>query len=220
MYRLSEDHLRSLLRQPESGMGFQVVDAVTADHVTKRGIVLNAELLLLDEDARSDRLILLTKTRGETLRTASSAAGRFRSLSVVRDHRTTVLSVRAAKAAGGASEADVEKTKEGEKFYRFSAFEKDHRITSDRGLLPDTYATTKEDGDKVNTGKEAVERYALPNDVPASYRFSIGPLKDTRIRKGIVQQANDHPGGGVEVIFVDGTTRDTVTLPPTKLPDQ
>ena len=42
------------------------------------------------------------------------------------------------------------------------------------------------DGDTVKTGKEAVERYALPNPEPASYRFTIKPQKDTPLTKGVV----------------------------------
>ena len=220
MYRLNQDETRSLLRQPESGMGYQVVDALTTDNRTKRGVVYNAELLTLDEDRQADRVIMLTKSVAEAFRTANSTIGKFRSLSVVRDQRTTVLAKREAKAPGGATEADVEKTKEGEKFYRFSAFANDRRVTAENSLVPGTYATTEEDGDKAKTGEEAVERYALPNDDPASYRFTIKPLKDTRIQKGIVQPANGHRGGGVEVIFKDGTTMNTVTQPPTKLPDR
>jgi hypothetical protein len=218
MYRLSQDEIRSLVRQPESGMGYQVVDVKTLDLQTKRGVVYNAELLTLDEDRVSDRVIMLTKSVNEALRTASSAVGRFRSLSVVSDFRTTMLTKREAKV-WGASDGEPDKTKDGEKFYRFSAFENDHRVTGENSLSPGSYATTEEDGAKVKTGKEAVERYALPSDDPASYRFSIKPLKDTKIQKGTVQPANGHQGGGVEVIFTDGTTKDTVTRPPTKLPD-
>jgi hypothetical protein len=218
MFRLSQEETRSLVQQPESGMGYQVVDAITTDFKTKRGIVFNAELLALDEDRQADRLVMLRKFASEALRTASSTAGKFRSLSVVKDHRTTVLSMRGVKASG-ASEAAKEKTKEGDGFYRFSAFANDRRVTADSSLLPGTYATTEQDGNRIKTGKEAVERYALPNDDPASYRFTVKPEKDTTTQTGIVQPANGHQGGGVEVIFTDGTQKDTVTLPPAKLPD-
>ncbi len=220
MYRLTEDETNALLRQAESGMGYQVVDAVTPEFRTKRGVVYNGELLTLDEDRAGDRTILLTKSFTEALRTANNAVGKFRSLSVVPDPRTTVLSKREASAAGGASEAEISKTKRGDKFYRFSAFENDRRVTADRSLQPGSYATTEEDGAKVKTGTEAVERYALPNEDPASYRFAITPLENTATQTGVVQAANGHQGGGVEVIFTNGTTKDTVTLPPTKLPDK
>ncbi len=115
---------------------------------------------------------------------------------------------------------DRHRTKDDERFYRFSAFRNDRRITATNGLLPGSYGTTEADGDQVKTGAEAVERYALPSADPASYRFVIKPLKDTAIKKGIVQPANNHEGGGVEVIFSEGTTKDTVTQPPAKLPDK
>ena len=216
MYRLNDAETRSLLKQPESGMGYQVVDAVTTDYKTKRGVVYNAELLALDEDHRSDSVILLTTPVAEALRTANDTTGRFQLLTVVTDPRTTVLS---RQPAGRAGEADDEKTKEGETFYRFSSFAHDRRVASDNSLLPGTYATTEEDGNKVKTGVGALERYALPNDDPASHRITIKPQKDTNIRKGIVQHANARPGGGVEVIYTEGTTKDTVAQSPTNLPD-
>ena len=218
MFRLTPEEVRSLVSQPESGMGYQVVEATTQDFVKKRGIVFNAELLTLDEDRRADQRLMGTKSAPEALTAANSTAGKFRSFSVVSDPRMTVLKC-ATLAAGGASDAAEEGTREGDKFYRFSAFTKDRRIAADKSLTPGTYATTEEDGGKVKTGKEAVERYALPNDDPASNRFAVKPRKDTRINKGIVQPANGHKGGGVEVIFTNGTQRDTVALPPTKLPD-
>lgn len=221
MYRLTESDRLSLLRQPESGMGYQVVDAVTSDFRTARGVVYNAEVLLLDADSQNDRRIMLSRSLSEAVKTASSTIGTIRSLTVVSDARTTVLSrAEATKAAGGASDAPVEKTAQDEKFYRFSAFANDNRVQSDNSLSAGSYATPEADGITVKTGTEAVERYALPNPDPASYRFKVSPLKDTKVQRGIVQPANGHKGGGAEVIFTAGTTKDTVALPPTKLPDK
>ena len=104
-------------------------------------------------------------------------------------------------------------------FKRFSAYENDHRITSDGGLLPGTYATTEEDAKIVRTGKEAVARYALPNPKPASNVWTIKPRKDTFIQFGIVEPAYGQPGGGVEVLFKDDTHAGTVTGPD-KIPDE
>jgi hypothetical protein len=228
MYQLSFNETHSLLRKAESGMGYQVVDAQTMDYRTRRGVVFNAELLTFDEDEHSDRL-KLSKSYTEALRSAKNTAGQFRSLVVVPDSRTTVLSKRnTSRPSTGEQKAmeveralqDASVTKEGDVFYRFSAFENDRRVTPEKRLLPGTYATTKEDGDKVKTGKEAVERYALPNPGPASYRFTIKPKKDTKLKGGIVQPANGHHGGGVEVIFTEGTQKDTVTVPPTELHDE
>ena len=188
MYQLSFNETHSLLRKAESGMGYQVVDAQTMDYRTRRGVVFNAELLTFDEDEHSDsERLKLSKSYTEALRSAKNTAGQFRSLVVVPDSRTTVLSKRnTSRPSTGEQKAmeveralqDASVTKEGDVFYRFSAFENDRRVTPEKRLLPGTYATTKEDGDKVKTGKEAVERYALPNPGPASYRFTIKPKKD------------------------------------------
>jgi hypothetical protein len=57
------------------------------------------------------------------------------------------------------------------------------------------------------------------NDKPASNVFTIKPHKDTVIQRGIVEPAYGQPGGGVEVIFTDGTQPGTVTGPE-KIPDE
>lgn len=222
MYRLSGSDRASLLRQPESGMGYQVVDAVTTLGTVRRGVAYNAELFLLDSERENDRRVLsLSRNLSEAVDKASSATGMFRSLTVVSDPRMTVLSkAEATKSTGGANDAPVDKTVQDEKFYRFSAFAKDSRVQPDNSLSDGSYATPEADGNTVKTGAEAVERYALPNPDPASYRFKVSPLKDTKVQRGIVQPANGQKGGGAEVIFTVGTTKDTVAQPPTKLPDK
>ena len=82
---------------------------------------------------------------------------------------------------------------------------------ADGGLLPGTYATTEADAKNVKTGLEAVARYALPNPKPAVYVFTVKPLKDTPIQRGIVEPEFGQPGKGVEVLFCDGTAARTVT---------
>jgi hypothetical protein len=51
-------------------------------------------------------------------------------------------------------------------------------VTTEKGLLPGSYATTKEDGNNVKTGAEAVARYALeglPNQVMAASYHDVLP---------------------------------------------
>jgi hypothetical protein len=47
-----------------------------------------------------------------------------------------------------------------------------------------------------------------------NYAFQIYPLENTDIQRGIVQAANNQPGGGVEIYFPNGTDGNTVDLPP------
>lgn len=126
--------------------------------------------------------------------------------------------VRESAASGPASDAPDEATAGEEEFKRFSAFAKDRRITPKQGLLPGTYATTAADAKHVATGSQAVARYALPNPMPAIYRFTIRPPAGTPVRRGTVMPAYGQPGGGVEIIFTKGSPDHTVTLPPDVIP--
>lgn len=117
------------------------------------------------------------------------------------------------KKAQRASDAPREKTLAAEVFKRFTAFENDRRIMADGSLSSGTYATTEADAKNAKTGVEAVARYALPCLKPAIYVFTVKPLKDTTIQRGIVQPDFGQPGGGVEVLFGDGTAANTVTGP-------
>lgn len=159
------------------------------------------------------------------MKQARSAGDEIKSLRVLRARESTISLSRDASGAiktkaAPAKDATVEKTTADELFKRFSAYENDRRVTADKGLLPDSYATTEEDAKNVKTGKDAVARYALPNPEPASYVFTIRPKKDTDIKRGTVEPANGQPGGGAEVIFTSGTTANTVTLPPAKIPHE
>lgn len=128
------------------------------------------------------------------------------------------LALMAANAA--AEDAPITLTLLDEVFKRFSAYANDKRVTQGKGLTPGTFATTKDDADaNVKTGSAAVARYALPNSKPASNVFTITPAKDAEVKRGTAQPANNQPGGGVEVIFVNGLPDGTVTGPVT-IPDK
>ncbi len=211
-----------LLNQHESGMGYQIVEAVTADHKTKRGIAYNAELLLFEGEPRAQ----LRADYRSLLAEAKISTDEIRSLRVMTSAASTASAyvlhetfARYERKIRPAKDAQPEKTREKEVFKRFTAYENDQRITSDGKLLPGTYATTEEDAKKAPTGKIAVARYALPNPKPASNVWTIEPRKDTLIQYGIVEPANEQPGGGVEVIFTKGTDPGTVTGRE-KIPDE
>lgn len=195
-------------------MGYQFVDATTKDGTIREGIVFNAELFFYGGESRS---ILREKRYADVLRTAQqAAAGEFKELRVLSRKAATVGLVR---KAGPASEAPIAKTGANEVFKRFSAFPNDNRLNPDGSWRPGTYATTEEDAKNVKTGKDAVERYALPNPDPASYVFTGRPHVGTDIQRGIVAEAFGRKGDGVEVLFPNGTQPNTVTGPE-KIPDE
>ncbi len=150
------------------------------------------------------------KTYGQPVREVrllSQASAEYRAFRVGEARGTYAVK------GGPAKEAPVAATKPGEIFKRFSAYENDRRIRADGSLEPGTFATTEEDARQVRTGKEAVARYALPNPEPAVNVFTIRPVASTPIQYGIAQPAYGQPGGGVEVIFTNGTSARTVTGP-------
>jgi hypothetical protein len=221
MFKLDSTLQFALLHQPESGMGYQIVTAVVSDSNSKikHGIAYNAELLLFEEEPR----VILKENYERLLAAAKISTGEIIWLNVKNVPSISPAFVLneaiATNKARPAKDASVEKTKQGEVFKRFTAYEIDHRITPDGRLLPDTYATTEADARHVRTGKQAVARYALPNPKPASNKWTIRPHKDTFIQCGIVEPAFGQPGGGVEVIFTKGTDAGTVEPKPEKIPD-
>ncbi len=212
MYRLTTEQQAFLLTQPESGMGYQLVDLVTDSGQRVEAVAYNAELTLPWSAAPDMRTLYAALAAGRI-----KAGGPGREVKEIRlraqaAHKGShaVLEDRSAygrerRQHGPAKDAPPEKTNGGEIFRRFSAFANDRRITADKRLLPGTYGTTLADSLQVLTGKQAVERYALPNSDPAVHRFTIMPNADTPIQYGIVEPAHGQPGGGVEVIFPAGT---------------
>lgn len=206
MLKLEFAHSNILLSQPESGMGYQIVEATLNNYEKQRCIVYNAELLIFKYEI-SD--IKKNESYNLLLEKSNSSSDKIIDLKVVAKSYNYISEVK------GANESQIEYTVEDEVFKRFSAFKNDKRITDKYGLYPGTYATTKEDAEHVNTGMDAVARYALPNIEPAIYVFTIKPTKNTEIQRGIVQPANNQPGGGVEIIFTKGSDDNTVSGPDT-----
>jgi hypothetical protein len=218
MIKLFESQMRNLVCQPESGMGYQTVEV---DYKTERrkGTVFNAELLVWEQESRT----VLVEAFETLLNKANVSEAQFiKSIMVVSPPKVAFESAaeKLLKKLQGepATAGTTKRTTEGESFARFTAYKNDRRITPNKGLRPGTYATTEADAKNVKTGSDAVERYALPDPKPAIYRFKIEPLKDTIYRQGVVQPAFGHKGGGIEVIFDNGTDDKTVTglvvLPP------
>ena len=222
MLRLNQSETKSLLAQPESGMGYQVVEVTRRDNREQRAVALNAELLLFGNETRT---VFRAQSYSAVLKSAPSSGNEIKTLRVLPRERFAPFSAGIRDASGAinknaapAKDAPVEKTMANEVFKRFSAYKDDRRLRADGGWLEGTYATTEEDAKNIKTGKDAVARYALPNPEPASYVFTGRPHKDTDIQRGTVEPAYDQPGGGVEVIFPKGTQSSTVTGPD-KIPD-
>jgi hypothetical protein len=249
MLRVNAELVPYLLSQPEYRMGYQKVVATLDTGGTENGIIVNTKLFLkegeipwhtfvdwdsaLAQAAQSRLWVVKAKLiprEPETLHgvrevfwklaerkrlAANSAFGTSRDHLLAEGHQMELI----AKGSG-AEDAPVTTVLSEEIFKRFSAFKNDRRVTKGMGLAAGTFATTKHDADThVKTGTDAVQRYALPNPTPASNVFTITPPQNSSIQRGVTQPANNQPGGGVEVIFVNGLPDGTVTGP-TTIPDK
>ncbi len=212
---------KSLCYVNEYGMGYQIALIKISPYLSKRVIILNATLFCpIDE---YDSLSYIQRNYDYALRTASQITivelnliprplDKIRKVS-----KEKIESYECLKADSSdlipAKSAPITLTSYGEVFKRYSAYEYDKRVTNDKGLTSGTFATTKEDSLNVKTGMEAIARYALENKQPANKVFTIEPPADTRLQKGVVEPEYGEPGGGEEVIFVDGSPAHTVSGP-------
>jgi hypothetical protein len=201
-----QDELR---QQPETGMGWQLVE------VRRRYETVATEAVVRTPGATGDRVregfAVNQVRRAEELLESGSSLAALRVLTRAQAVTEGVIPRSfAILAQSPAADAPTEWSDTGERFLRFSAFARDHRILPDGSVTAGTYVTTYADGLKVTTGSQAVARYALPNPDPAVHRFHLRPPEEILVRRGIVQPAFGQPGGGVEVIFENGAPARTL----------
>jgi len=214
-----------LKTKPEYGMGYQKGIAKLSNGSSERGFILNGATFAKEDEFRSLSPSDLNKV-GAVIHESSLSIKDIdliaRPPETLRGVRHITLVAKAAqfnainesvRASQGAKDAPITATLAGEIYKRFSAYENDFRITEKRGLQPGTFATTAADAEHVKTGRDAVSRYALENKKSANKRFTITPATATPLQSGIVQPAYGEPGGGVEVIFVNGTCDNSVSGP-------
>jgi len=215
MIRIEKKWEEVLLSKPETGMGYQIVE-YKIGRIKQKGIVLNAEILINENEVESLKQFSLGLKETKFLETAESSRNIEEIEVLSRKEIISIDEIFLGFMKGmniPAKDAKVSYTTKNEVFKRFSAFKNDKRITPEGGLLPGTYTTTEEDAKNVKTGKEAVDRYALPNDDPAIYVFTVKPPEDTEVKRGVVQPLDDKKGGGVEVLFINGSPSNTVEGP-------
>ncbi len=104
-------------------------------------------------------------------------------------------------------------SRSGQAFVRFSSFLLDRRITTNGGLLPGTFATSKLDAQMVPTALTVVGHYALPSIAPPIYRFEIVPPALTDLYYGTVSPSFGQSGGGTEIEFFRGIPDGAVSGP-------
>lgn len=212
VWNLNEQSIRSLLELPETGMGFQLVEAVNWGKQTPF-IVFNSELavdiselglspsddpsVILDNGLR---IIESLKSYKTTMFSAPSPHS-FKLLSSRISDKPSRIST-SLKASMPSSLVKKVVLHENRIFHRFSAFNPDKRVNPKTGnFLPGTYATTESEVLFVPSGFAAVGRFALPNSLPASHHYVIEAPAGITVEFGTVAPAFGQAGGGVEAYF-------------------
>lgn len=205
---------------PEYGMGYQIGNVLLNTGRTEHGVILNgtyfvptAELAGFSALSQLIEEVSMASRSGQSSLRIEGATLDSRPASSLRRVKRIYSFSAANEKQATAKDSEVTFTLRHEIFKRFSPYVDDFRVTVKRGLVANTYATTADDAANVKTGMEAIARYALESKKSANKVFTIAPPEKTRLQRGIVEPAYGEPGGGVEVIFVDGTPDNTVTGP-------
>lgn len=236
MVNLDETSIRSLMDLPETGMGFQLVEASVWGDV-KPFLVFNSERAIdLSEIAMEpgddpsvvlrNGLKIIELMKDDIVRTMFMAPqpNSFRLLAsrVPADRRTAVAAIAVKATLPSSLVKHVPGLLAPRTFHRFSAFNPDRRVDPSTGsFLPGTYACPESEVPFVPTGFIAVGRFALPNSLPASHHFAIEAPAGTTVDFGTVAPAFGQAGGGVEAFFAGPVKNAAVPpVPPRRLPDE
>lgn len=216
-FSFSKEQQDIFLSRPETGMGYQIIDAAVKGSYTRSSyIILNAELAVEMDSGYKNILRELFRTGFDK---SKSSAGTIDFSSDIKffseKEFMNIFAEPKYPGESGAIENPKEQANGEELFVRLSAFENDKRVDKiAKKLLPGSYTTTEADYLACKKGSEnPVERYALPNELAIKWVFHIRPVQADSLQRGRVQPANGKMGGGKEIYFEKGTSTGTfITL--------
>lgn len=209
-YKLSVSQENEFLDQPETGMGYQIVESFkTGSRKPENFLVLNSEIAIEMKDGSEIEDIRTIMNKGIF---AVKAEASVISLTQWRVLNKMPLRNSARdfviESERGAIEKSIKKANGVDMFVRLSAFDNDRRVDKiNKCLLPGSFATTDKDCHDCRVDKDdPTERYALPNSAEIKYAFYIQPSQIDTLQIGKVQPDYGKQGGGREVYFKEGTT--------------
>ena len=237
MWNLDRTAIEDLTGLPETGMGFQLVEAQIWGIPTPllvfnsdRAIDLSKIGLEFGDDPtvvlrNGLRIVEALKLGVVTTIFSSPTPSSFRLLNArVGFPSSTNLPMASwgVRVALPSSLVKHDKLKTNRVFHRFSAFNPDRRVDPLTGnFLAGTYAAPASEAPFVPTGFIAVGRFALPSNLPASFHYEIEAPTETSVDFGTVAPAFGQAGGGVEAYFANAVANAKVPpAPVTKLPDE
>lgn len=207
-FKLSASQENDLLNQPETGMGYQVVEASkSGSYFKEKFLILNSEIVI-EMNASTGDNVRKVINEGIYSFKASASVITLNSISVLNEKQyRNIVSESKSLNERGAIDNPVVNANGEDVFVRLSAFEDDKRVDKvNKCLRKGAFTTTMGDYLKCKeTYDEPIERYALPNNDKIQYAFYIQPHRSDTLQAGIVQPANDKRGGGKEVYFASGT---------------
>lgn len=216
---LGGESIEALLKLPETGMGFQLVQATVLGHVQTLLVFSGVEAfdmtgvsLELGEDPitvlRNGLKIVEVLKDNLVVRTLFVAPPPtdFRLLHARISSSATTRGIAPLVTALPSSLVKKVKLVADRKFHRFSAFKPDRRVTSTGDFVPGTYAVPESELPFLPTGFAVVGRLALPSPLPASHHYEITAKSGTVVDFGTVAPAYGQAGGGVEAYFARGVT--------------
>jgi hypothetical protein len=208
-FKLEKEQSNYMLAQPETGMGYQKLEACkNGSYQKERFLVLNSEIAIEMNGSESE---YVRKVINEGL-SAIKMKAQFITLtsrSVLSERQfSNMVNESGSENQKGAIDNPVVNADGKEVFIRLSAFEDDNRIDQvGKRLLPGSYTTTEEDYRRCKTSNyDPIERYALPNNNEIKIAFHIRPWDTNTLQRGMVQPANGKNGGGDEAYFANGTS--------------
>jgi hypothetical protein len=214
-YKLTHGVENELLSRPETGMGYQFVEAkVAGDYSFRKYIVLNSQIAVAIDDKYRENISEIFQ--GDFARKKKLAPLLNLTSFTVLDKRGIKNFVsEGGQGQGGAIDNPSESANGKEIFVRVSAYENDLRVDmQNKCLRPGSFSTTFEDYWLCkNNSLDPVDRYALPNEERIKWKFQVQPREGDVLQRGIVQPANDKRGGGAEAYFENGTSGITVDGP-------
>lgn len=190
IYRLYPSDASTLLSKPETGMGYQIVNASQFGKTDLRNfIVYNSELAVdLDSNFLANKRRIIQEGFKRVLSNSTELMLETKSIHILeRSSLQETISLSATKriynkrsgGGKGATDNPKENANGEEIFVRVSAFEDDKRIdTVNKKLKNGSYTTTEKDyNDCVSTNDDPIDRYALPNDDEIKWAFYIRQKK-------------------------------------------
>lgn len=211
-FKLSATQEIELLNQPETGMGYQVVEASKQGYYTReKFLILNSEIVI---EMGTSLPYYVSRVIKEGILSIKASANfiALNSLTVLNEKQfRNVLNESKSESEKGAIDNAVIKANGNEIFVRLSAFDDDKRIDKvNNSLRPGSFTTTMEDYLQCKSSyDDPVERYALPSSEKIQFAFHIQPIASDTLQRGTVQPANEKNGGGKEVYFANGTAKGT-----------